>query len=347
MTEELLKAFNNMLSEREEQKSLSLNDRVLIIDGMNTFIRSFAAIPTMDDNGNHIGGVTGFLRSIAYAIRQINPTRVYVIFDGKGGSKRRRDLYPEYKSGRKPVTRLNRAYDMTTEQDEKDLMKYELVIVAKALMNLPITTITLDHVEADDIISYIATYTEEKGGESIIYSTDKDFLQLVNENIKVWNPVKKKTYTVDAILDEYKIHPNNFLLYRSLTGDNSDNIPGIKGLGTKTLLKFVPELSEQTKVGLNDLVNISKAHKSKVMQKIADSGDILERNLYLMSLASANMSDMNKMKVLNRIEETEQILDKPILTNLLKEYNILPSMQNYDFWLQQTFSPLTRFNGRL
>ena len=76
MTEELLKAFNNMLNEKEEQQNLSFNDRVLVIDGMNTFIRSFAAIPTMDDNGNHIGGVTGFLRSIAYAIRQINPTRV-------------------------------------------------------------------------------------------------------------------------------------------------------------------------------------------------------------------------------------------------------------------------------
>jgi 5'-3' exonuclease len=89
MTEELLSAFNDMLSEKEKQESLSLNDRVLIIDGMNTFIRSFAAIPTMDDNGNHIGGVTGFLRSVAFAIRHVNPTRVYVIFDGKGGSKRR------------------------------------------------------------------------------------------------------------------------------------------------------------------------------------------------------------------------------------------------------------------
>ena len=346
MTEELLKAFNNMLNEKEELQSLSFNDRVLIIDGMNTFIRSFAAIPTMDDNGNHIGGVTGFLRLIAYAIRQINPTRVYVIFDGKGGSKRRRDIYPEYKAGRKPVTRLNRAYDMTTAQDERDLMKRELVIVAKSLMSLPITTITLDHVEADDIISYIATHTEEQGGESIIYSTDKDFLQLVNENITVWHPMKKKTYTAELILEEHKIHPNNFLLYRAITGDTSDNISGVKGVGIKTLLKHVPQFAEESEISLDELVDISQANKSKVMQKIADNKDILERNLYLMSLSSVNMSSNNKMTVLNRIEENETILDKDILTNLLREYNILPAIQNYDFWLQQTFSPLTRFNGR-
>jgi len=347
LTEELLKAFNDMLSEREEQESLSLNDRVLIIDGMNTFIRSFAAIPTMDDNGNHIGGVTGFLRSVAFAIRQVNPTRVYVIFDGKGGSKRRRDIYPEYKAGRKPVTRLNRAYDMTTEQDEKDLMKRELVIVAKSLLSLPITTITLDHVEADDIMSYIATHTAEQGGQSILYSTDKDFLQLVNDNITIWHPMKKKTYTTDLVLEEHKIHPNNFLLYRSLIGDNSDNISGIKGIGTKTLLKHMPQFAEEQKITLDELMDTAKANKSKVMQKIVDNKDIIERNLYLMSLESANMSDINKMKVLNRINESEVILDKPHLTNLLEEYNILPAIQNYNFWLQQTFLPLMRFNGRL
>jgi hypothetical protein len=94
-------------------------------------------------------------------------------------------------------------------------------------------------------------------------------------------------------------------------------------------------------------MDVAKANKSKVMQKIVDNKDIIERNLYLMSLESANMSDINKMKVLNRINESEVILDKPVLTNLLEEYNILPAIQNYNFWLQQTFLPLMRFNGRL
>ena len=299
----------------------------------------------MDENGNHIGGVTGFLKSVGYVIRKFKPSRVYVIFDGKGGSKRRRDIYPDYKSGRKPLTRLNRTYDMTTEQDEQDLMRYELVIVAKALMKLPITTITLDYVEADDIISYIAQHVVENGGESIIYSTDKDFLQLVGDGIKVWNPVRKKTYIPETVLEDYTIHPNNFLLYRALTGDISDNLPGIKGLGMKTLLKFMPGFATEEKLDLDDVITVAESSKSKVILKIVDQKENIQRNLILMSLLSVMMSDNNKLKVLNKINKPQLFLKKYDLTKLLIETNILPSMQNYDSWVVSTFNSLTRFDG--
>jgi len=344
MTQDLLEVFQSMdFSDKDE--GIALNDRVLIIDGMNTFIRSFAAIPTMDENGNHIGGVTGFLKSVGYVTRKFKPSRVYVIFDGKGGSKRRRDIYPDYKLGRKPLTRLNRTYDMTTEKDEQDLMRYELVIVAKALMKLPITTITLDHVEADDIISYIAQHVVEGGGESIIYSTDKDFLQLVGDGIKVWNPVRKKTYIPETVLEDYTIHPNNFLLYRALTGDTSDNLPGIKGLGIKTLLKFMPGFVTEEKLTLDDVITIAESSKSKVMSKIVDQKETIQRNLTLMSLLSVMISDNNKMKILNKINRPQLSLHKYDLTKLLIETNILPSMQNYDSWVVSTFNSLTRFDG--
>ena len=344
MTQDLLEVFQSMDFSNKDD-GITLNDRVLIIDGMNTFIRSFAAIPTMDENGNHIGGVTGFLKSVGYVIRKFKPSRVYVIFDGKGGSKRRREIYPDYKSGRKPLTRLNRTYDMTTEQDEQDLMRYELVIVAKALMKLPITTITLDHVEADDIISYIAQHVVENGGESIIYSTDKDFLQLVGDGIKVWNPVRKKTYIPETVLEDYTIHPNNFLLYRALTGDTSDNLPGITGLGMKTLLKFMPGFVTEEKLTLDDVITVAESSKSKVILKIVDQKEDIQRNLILMSLLSVMMSDNNKLKVLNKINKPQLFLKKYDLTKLLIETNILPSMQNYDSWVVSTFNSLTRFDG--
>ncbi len=329
----------------DKDEGIALNDRVLIVDGMNTFIRSFAAIPTMDENGNHIGGVTGFLKSVGYVIRKFKPSRVYVVFDGRGGSKRRRDIYPDYKLGRKPLTRLNRTYDMTTEQDEQDLMKYELVIVAKALMKLPITTITLDHVEADDIISYIAQHVGENGGESIIYSTDKDFLQLVGDDIKVWNPVRKKTYIPEIVVEDYEIHPNNFLLYRALTGDTSDNLPGIKGLGMKTLLKIMPEFATEQYLTFDDVIGAAENSKLKVASRIVDEQKSIKRNIKLMSLRSVMISDNNKMKILNKINRPQLSLHKYDLTKLLIETNILPSMQNYDSWVVSTFNPLTRFDG--
>ena len=344
MTQDLLEVFQSMdFSDKDE--GIALNDRVLIIDGMNTFIRSFAAIPTMDENGNHIGGVTGFLKSVGYVTRKFKPSRVYVIFDGKGGSKRRREIYPDYKSGRKPLTRLNRTYDMTTEQDEQDLMRYELVIVAKALMKLPITTITLDHVEADDIMSYVAQHVVENGGESIIYSTDKDFLQLVGDGIKVWNPVRKKTYIPEIVVEDYEIHPNNFLLYRALTGDTSDNLPGIKGLGMKTLLKIVPEFVTEQHLTFDDVIDAAENSKLKVASRIIDEQESIKLNIKLMSLRSVMISDNNKMKILNKINRPQLSLHKYDLTKLLIETNILPAMQNYDSWVVSTFNPLTRFDG--
>ena len=344
MTQDLLEVFQSM-DFSDKDSGIALNDRVLIIDGMNTFIRSFAAIPTMDENGNHIGGVTGFLKSVGYVTRKFKPSRVYVIFDGKGGSKRRRDIYPDYKLGRKPLTRLNRTYDMTTEKDEQDLMRYELVIVAKALMKLPITTITLDHVEADDIISYIAQHVGENGGESIIYSTDKDFLQLVGDDIKVWNPVRKKTYIPEIVVEDYEIHPNNFLLYRALTGDTSDNLPGIKGLGMKTLLKIVPEFVTEQPLTFDDVIDAAENSKLKVASRIVDEQESIKLNIKLMSLRSVMISDNNKMKILNKINRPQLSLHKYDLTKLLLETNILPAMQNYDSWVVSTFNPLTRFDG--
>ena len=76
------------------------NDSVMLIDGMNLFIRVFSAIPTTNDDGIHIGGIVGFLRSLAYNINMIRPTRTIIVFDGKGGSNRRK-IFPQYKMGRK------------------------------------------------------------------------------------------------------------------------------------------------------------------------------------------------------------------------------------------------------
>ena len=101
------------------------NDSVLLIDGLNTFIRVFTAIPTTNEDGIHIGGIVGFLRSLAYTINMVRPTRTIIVFDGKGGSNRRRKIFPEYKAGRKMSLRLNRFTDvsLTREQEHKMMIQ--------------------------------------------------------------------------------------------------------------------------------------------------------------------------------------------------------------------------------
>ena len=102
------------------------NDSVLLIDGLNTFIRVFSAIPTTNEDGVHIGGIVGFLRSIGYTINMVRPTRTIIVFDGKGGSNRRRKIFPQYKMGRKMSHRLNRTHDFLTRDEEKKMMVFQL-----------------------------------------------------------------------------------------------------------------------------------------------------------------------------------------------------------------------------
>jgi len=105
--------YLSILNEIKEQGGSELgdnpNENVLIIDGLNTFIRVFSVIPTTNDDGTHIGGIVGFLKSIGYTINMFRPTRCIIVFDGKGGSSRRRKLYPEYKAKRKTNIRFNQS----------------------------------------------------------------------------------------------------------------------------------------------------------------------------------------------------------------------------------------------
>ena len=89
-----LDIFREIEEDHKQGKGSSKNSHLLVIDGLNTFIRVFSAVPALNDDGMHIGGVTGFLRSIAAVIRKHKPTRCVIVFDGKGGSVRRKRMYP-------------------------------------------------------------------------------------------------------------------------------------------------------------------------------------------------------------------------------------------------------------
>ena len=96
---ELFKLLDEV-QENKEEPVLKVNDRVLLIDGLNLFFRNFAMLNMVNPDGIHVGGLGGFLRSLGALIRQIQPTSVYVVFDGAGSSTNRKNLLPEYKSGR-------------------------------------------------------------------------------------------------------------------------------------------------------------------------------------------------------------------------------------------------------
>lgn len=330
----------------EGPPTIKRNDHVLIVDGMNTYIRAHSANPSMDGLGNHVGGIVGFLKSIGSFSRQHVPSRIIICFDGVGGNVRRRALLPEYKEKRKMTQRLNRAYDGKTEDEEKESMMAQLRVVVSILENLPITMLAIDNIEADDSIAYLTSLIEKEGGSSIIYSSDKDFLQLVGPQCKVYNPVKKIMYDEVQVMKEFSIHPKNFLLYRCLDGDTSDNISGVKGIALKTLLKNFPEFINDDEITVEELTKKCEKDgkfRNKACQSIVESQDIIERNIKLMDLKNVDISLALKMVILKKFEAKENSLNKIALLELMRKKHIISHFGNYEDWIFESWVHLTRY----
>ena len=326
-----------------KHKELKTDDKILIIDGLNTFIRCFSVIPTLNDNGIHIGGLSGFLKSIGYAIRTLNPTRCIVVFDGKGGSQRRRKLYPNYKSNRKPNLRYNRVEDIANAGDEQQSMLMQLKRTIEYLEEMPITTMAMDKVEADDVIAYISQQIYDDS-EIHIMSTDKDFLQLVDDRVHVWNPTKRMSYNPTRVMEEYNMPSHNFTIFRALDGDKSDNIKGIPGIGLKTLQKKLPMLFEDKKVELDDLIKYAKEHQddAKVLKNIAFGEDTLYLNYILMQLHEVDISGNTKMNIMRTVREEIPTLVKYKIHKMVVEDKLWSAIPNMDNWLQ-SFATLNKY----
>ena len=157
-------------------------------------------------------------------------------------------------------TRFNRREDVgeQTVEDEIASMRLQMGKLSEYLQCLPITLISIDNIEADDTIAYLATEVfRPKGSEVIIMSDDKDFIQLVDEKTSVWRPVEKKYYTPKEVVERFGIPSHNFIHYKVFMGDASDNIKGINGIGIKTMQSRFPVLLESKHITLDE---IGRAH---------------------------------------------------------------------------------------
>ena len=314
----------------------SPNDKVLLIDGLNTFIRSFAVSPVTNDDGIHVGGITGFLMSIGFAIKTLQPTRVIICFDGKGGSQRRRKIFPDYKANRLVRTKLNRTNAFNDKDSEDQNMKMQLGRLVQYLDHLPVQILAPQNIEADDAIAYISKQllTDSK---IFIMSSDKDFIQLVDDRIAVWSPTKKKLYFKNDVEEDYKLPAHNYLLYRTLTGDKSDNIPGIRGTGITTLQKRLPILFSDEKVTIDSLIEECKDSKIKVMQTISESKEQLELNYKLMQLDDVDISGNSKNKIMNVVHNSIGRMNSTKLKLMVIEDGVTGVFRNLEFWLRERF----------
>ena len=324
----------------------NVNDRILICDGLNTFIRAFGATPATNEDGDHIGGITGFLYSIGKCVRDFKPTRCVVVFDGRGGSKRRKTINKSYKANRANKTRLRRHdHAMATIEDEQDAMRHQFSRLVSYLDNLPVTFLAIDGIEADDTIAYIAELYRDKSKEITIVSTDRDFYQMIDETIRVWSPIKKKMYNAETVHEEFNVTPQNYVMYRTFTGDKSDNIEGVHGIGPKTLLKHVPELSGQKEFTPDEMFKKSEQllDESKTYKKIIENRDIIEQNYQLMNLKLLDFSATHTSNIRRILEQPIPSLNKAEFQRLFMEDKMWTTMKNAPDWLNKTWLSLHAF----
>lgn len=347
-----LDKYANLLRELNEEKEKeatfsNVNDRILLIDGLNTFIRVWSAVPSLNEDGVHVGGIVGFMKSVGALIRQYKPTRVIIVFDGKNGSTRRKKLYPDYKANRTFKINVNRAEHMKQSEDkEVESMRLQFARLSMYLQTLPITVLSVDNIEADDVIGYLATDVY-KDSEIIISSSDKDFLQLVNDKIKVWSPIIKVLYDEEKVHEKFKVPVHNVLLYRAFDGDNSDNISGVNGVGIKGLLKNVPEINT-TPLSINEIIDfaqkqIDDGSKYAIFKKIVESRDILERNVKLMDLTEPLIAGQTKLKIQRLVEQDIPQLNRLDFKKMFMTDKMFNAIPNIDNWLTTTFNTIDTF----
>ena len=181
----------------------------------------------MNDNGEFFGGVFGTLQTIKHLVEMFNPNIVIWCWEGKNSGKRRREIFSEYKEGRKTRTSISRVFEFASIEEEKKNFVSQLLKTKEYFSVLPIYQLEIENLEADDVIAYVSNNLF-KDDEKIIVSSDKDYFQLINDKIRVYRPIKKELITKEEVLKLTSVYPKNHALLKAFIGDVSDGIPKLK-----------------------------------------------------------------------------------------------------------------------
>ena len=284
--------------------------KMLIIDFLNLFIRSYVVNPSISKQGQPIGGIVGVFKSLQKISRETKPDKIIICHDGPGGSRKKKALHKDYKEGRNPL-RLNRNIKVLDEKQEFENRIWQQLKTFDYLNLCPVVQLMEENVEADDLISYVVQHDSFQNYVKVIISSDKDFIQLLDDKTILIRPVQDEILNKNRVLEEFKIHPNNFALARSISGDKSDNLEGIKGVGLTSLAKKFPILAEQVRYTVDDILEKCETNKeeSKIYNSILLEKEKVYLNYQIMQLYQPNMSLQAQSKV------------NYVLDNFIPEFN--------------------------
>ena len=282
--------------------------KLFLLDGYALIYRAYFAFiknPRVNSKGLNTSAVFGFTNTLLEVIKKQKPSHIAVVFDTKHPTERH-DEYPQYKANREAMP---------------EGLSESLPYIFKLLESLNIQVLSKNGYEADDIIGTIAKSEEKKGFQVYMMTSDKDFAQLVSNNIFMYRPATKWEATsiwgVSEVLEKFQVQKINQVIdFLAMMGDSADNIPGIPGVGKKTAQKFIKEFGS-----VEGLLNNLSQIKGKLKEKIELSRDLalLCKKLVTINTSvpisydteSMKVTDFNEIKIRELFQELE-------FNNLLK-----------------------------
>ena len=215
-------------------RPLKKGDHLFLVDGSGYIFRAYHALPplTRKSDGTPVGAVSGFCNMLYKLIEdtkdEFEPTHLAVIFDASSKTFRN-DIYPEYKAQR--------------PEPPEDL-RPQFALVRDAVRAFSVPSIEMMGFEADDLIATYARQAREAGARVTIVSSDKDLMQLVNDDVDMLDTMKMKTIKYDEVIEKFGVPPEKVIEVQALAGDSVDNVPGVPGIGIKTAAQLIEEYGD-------------------------------------------------------------------------------------------------------
>jgi DNA polymerase I len=238
-----------------------------LVDGSSYLYRAFHALPSLTDpKGRPTGAIFGVANMLRRLIQTREPERIVVIFDAPGRNFRH-ELYQDYKANRPPMP---------------DELRAQIEPLMELIDAMGIQRVSIDGVEADDVIATLARQATSQGMDVLISSGDKDLAQLVDEHTVLEDSMQERRYDADAVRDKFGVGPDRIADFLALTGDSSDNIPGVEKVGPKTAAKWLNQYGD-----LDSVIEHADDVGGKIGENLRQALDTLPLSRQLVALDEA------------------------------------------------------------
>lgn len=243
---------------------MSAKKPVILVDGSSYLFRAFHALPPLlSSRGQATGAVKGVINMIRSLIKNYPDSHVAVVFDAKGQTFRN-DIYKAYKAHRPPMP---------------DELRSQIEPIHRIVEAMGLPLLIVPGVEADDVIGTLANLATRAGVDTLISTGDKDLAQLVNQHVTLMNTMTNELLDTNGVEKKFGIPPKLIIDFLALTGDKSDNIPGVPGVGPKTAVKWLQEYGS-----VKELVKHAEEVKGKVGENLRDNLDALHLSYELATI---------------------------------------------------------------